>query len=205
MASEKITCPVEGCDEEFDDEESAAAHMKEKHLDVFSAQVPAEQALTDEALAGLPPGLAAYLPLANKYIDSRVQAALAAERPQIVAAVKGTIERVLADARAAGVSVPGVPSGPGEGGAIPGSPVTPQGLAWINLLRGGGGGESESLDEFIRKAGQFKAIGELFNPPPSITERVMQTAYIRSLEKVGLVTDKQMKDVEKSLLGEIEK
>lgn len=177
--------------------------MKEKHLDIFSAQVPAEQ--TDEALvAMMPPGLASYLPIANKYIDARVQAALEAERVHMVKAVKETIKQVLADARTAGVSVPGVPSGPGEGGAIPGSPVTPQGLAWINLLRGGGGGESESLDDFIRKAGQFKAIGELFNPPASITERVMQTAYIRSLKNVGLVTDKQMKDVEKSLLGEIE-
>lgn len=200
MASEKIPCPVEGCDEVFDDETAAAAHMKEKHLDVFSAQVPAEQELDEGALALVPPGV---LELLDKRVETKIKAALEAERSQIVAAVKGTISQVLADARAAGLSVPGVPSGPREGGAIPGSPVTPEGLAWINLLRGGGGGDdSESLDSFIRKAGQFKAIAELFNPPASITERIMQTAYIRSLKNVGLVTDKQMADVEKSLLGE---
>jgi len=160
--------------------------------------------LNDEAMvAMLPKEFAAYLPLVNKYIDSRVQAALEAERPQIVAAVKGTITQVLEQAKAAGVAVPGV-TGPAsrEGGAIPGSPVTPEGLAWIQLLRGGGGGE-ENLDSFIKQASRYKAIGELFNPPPSLVERVMQTAYIRNLKKIGLVTDKDMNAVEKSLLGEI--
>ena len=34
--TERIPCPVDGCDEEFDDEASAIAHMKEKHRDEFS-------------------------------------------------------------------------------------------------------------------------------------------------------------------------
>lgn len=179
--------------------------MKEKHYAYFMANT-GDLLLKDKidpeveaaGLAMVPPEV---LKLMDARIDERVQAALEAERPQIAAAVKGAIAQVIADARAQGLSVPGVPSGPGEGGAIPGSPVTPEGLAWINLLRGGGGGESESLDGFIRKAGQFKAIAELFNPPASLTERIMQTAYIRSLKNVGLVTDKQMGDVEKELLG----
>ena len=178
--------------------------MKEKHLDVYSAQVPAEQDLADEALVAMVPPAA--LALLDKRVETKIQAALEAERVHMVEAVKGTITQILEQAKAAGVNIPGI-TGPAmrEGGAIPGSPVTPEGLAWINLLRGGGGGgDSESLDSFIQQAQRFRAIGELFNPPPSITERVMQTAYIRSLKKVGLVTDKQMKDVEKSLLGDIE-
>jgi len=207
VSSEKVPCPV--CGEVFDDKEAATTHMKEKHRDEFSHpevppvgrdESPQEEENPSEVVVDLPPieGVTSNVidPLAllppeimaamEKKMDDRITAAI----PKIVDALKAAIA-----SGAPGAAPPG-------GGVIPGSPVTPTGVAVLKEIFGGGGGGD--LEGFIRQANQYKAIGELFNPPPSLTERVMQTAYVRSLKNVGLVTDKQMKDVEKSLLGDVE-
>lgn len=217
MPDEKIPCPVEGCDEVFADEAEAMAHMKEKHRDDFAPpqeqiippeEPPADQVQTVEkekvkpdALTMVPPGLMAAME--NK-MDERIEAALESYLPQVQEAVAGAMQNIIAaQAQAAGLAM-NPATGLPEGGVVTGSPVTPMGAAIINWMTRGSGGGVGDLENFIRQANQFKAIGELFNPPASLTERIMQTAYIRSLKNVGLVTDKQMSDVEKSLLGDVE-
>lgn len=208
----KIPCPVAGCDEVFEDEAAAIAHMKAEHLEEFTSHTgelgeqlkvnvsPGVQDV-DAALAMVPPELMKEI---EARMDARIGAALEAFMPQVQAAVKGSIEQVIAQAKAAGVSIPGVtgnPTGP-PGGVVDGSPVTPAGAELIKAIFGGGGGTD--IEGFIRQANQYKALGDLFNPGPSITDRIMQTAYIRNLKNLGLVTDKSMKAVEKELLGEVE-
>ena len=225
MSSEKVPCPV--CGEVFDDKEAATAHMKEKHRDEFSHpevppvgrdESPQEEENPSEVVVDLPPieGVTSNVidPLAllppeimaamEKKMDERIEVAFEAERPRVIKAMEVAIENVVKKATAAGFTIPGVTGNPAEGGVVQGSPVTPAGAELIKLMFGGGGGGGQDLEGFIRQANQFKAIGELFNPPASLTERIMQTAYIKSLKNVGLVTDKQMQDVEKALLGDVE-
>lgn len=197
MTPDKVPCPVEGCDMTFNDEAQAAFHMKEYHSDTFAPPTPDKPDEGDKFLGMLPPGM---LEVLDKRMDDRIKIAIAEVKPEVVEAVKAALGEML---RGAG---PGAaPSVAPGGGAITGSPVTSNGAALINaLLRSGGGGDTESLDGFIRQASKYKAIGELFNPPASLTERIMQTAYVRSLKKLGLVTDNQMKKLDKELLGGVE-
>jgi len=165
--------------------------MKEKHLDLFrSKEMPVEKDLVDEALVAMVPPEA--LELLDKRMDARIQAAIEAERPQIAAAVKGAIEGVLEKAKVAGISIPGVTGNPGEGGVVPGSPVTPTGAAFLQfLMKGSGGSDMENLAKTLTQA---RAISDVLNPP-SIWDRVMQNAVLRSLGKAGLVTDSEMKEL----------
>lgn len=207
--TDKIPCPVDGCDEEFDDEAAAIKHMKAEHLEEFTAHTgegdtievevgPVSSNENTDALAMVPPEL---LELMDKRMDARIKAAIEAERPQIAAAVKGAIEQVVAQARTAGIPIPGVTDNPGEGGAVPGSPVTPAGAELLKYIIGGGGGGGD-LTSFIQQANQYKAIGELFNPPPSLADRIITSAYIKNLKKLDLVTDKAMQKLDKELFGD---
>jgi len=146
------------------------------------------------------------LDLLDSRIDAKINKAFEEFKPELREAVRGVMEQSIRDAQAAGIVPPGtVNPGAGvpEGGAIPGSPVTPTGAALLNWITKSGSGGEEGLDSFIKQASRYKAIGELFNPPPSIIEKVMQTAYIRNLKNIGIVTDKEMKTVEKTLLGDL--
>lgn len=199
--TEKIPCPVAGCDEVFDDEAAAIAHMKEKHQDEFAPATilpilppgggPDEPPRSVEALSLVPPGMLEAL---DARVDERIQAALVAERPQIQAAVKGAIEQVIAQARAAGLPIPGVTVNPAvpEGGVVPGSPVTPAGAQLMNWMMGQG--QSSGMEDLAKTLTQARAISDVLNPP-SIWDRVMQNAVLRSLGKAGLVTDAEVKEL----------
>jgi len=211
---EKIPCPVDGCDEEFDDEAAAIAHMKAEHRDEFTAHTGVSLEKTtlkienvpngqdnevDAALAMVPPGL---MKVIEDRMDARIQLAIEAERPQIAAAVKGAIEQVIAQARQAGIPIPAVTGTPGEGGVIAGSPVTPAGAELIKQIFGGGGGTD--IETFIKQANQYKALGSLFNPPPSLADRIITSAYIKNLKKLGLVTDAAASKLDKELFPDTE-
>lgn len=210
---EKIPCPVDGCDEEFDDEAAAIVHMKEKHRDDFApaptqiippgeppeddVQKNPEKVVpigrdndVDAALAMVPPGLMKAI---ETRMDARIGAALEAFMPQVQAAVKGSIEQVIDQARQAGLSIPGVTDVPlKEGGVVPGSPVTPTGAAFLQfLMKGGGGSDMENLAKTLTQA---RAISDVLNPP-TVWDRVMQNAVLRSLGKAGLVTDSELKEL----------
>lgn len=204
---EKIPCPVAGCGEVFDDEAAAIAHMKAEHRDEFTAHtgvsleetvlkvedVPIGRDNEDaDALAMVPPGLMKAI---EGRMDARIQLAIEAERPQIAAAVKGAIEQVVAKARQAGIPIPGVTLNPaGEGGVIPGSPVTPQGAELLKMIFGAGGGQGTQMEELAKTLTQARAISDVLNPP-SIWDRVMQNAVLRSLSKAGLVTEAEVKEL----------
>ena len=188
--ADKVPCPVEGCVEIFDTEEEAAAHMKKKHLDVFSAEVPAEKDLADETLVAMVPPEA--LALLDKRVETKIQAAMEAERPRIIEAMKTAIQQVVTQAQTAGVALPGVPNPLGEGGVVAGSPVTPMGAQFMQfLMRDSGGSDMEKLAATLTQA---RAISDVLNPP-SIWDRVMQNAVLRSLGKAGLVTDAEVKEL----------
>ena len=192
--SERIPCPVDGCDEEFDDEASAASHMKEKHRELYSAPVgrdkpsevvvdlPPIEGVSSNAgpLAMVPPGM---LEILDKRMDARITAAI----PQIVDALKAAI------AAGAPGAAPGVALPPG-GGVIPGSPVTPAGAELIKWMTSGGGGGSTDMESLAKTLTQARAISDVLNPP-SIWDRVMQNAVLRSLSKAGLVTEAEMKEI----------
>ena len=192
----KVPCPVEGCDEVFKDEASAAAHMKAMHRDHFTAHsgepmtqftVKIDPEAEDEenpsaALAMVPPEI---MKLMDSRIDERVQAALEAERPQIAAAVKGAIEQVLAQAKAAGIAVLGVPLAPGEGGVVPGSQVTPAGAQLISWMTKSD--QSSDMENLAKMLTQARAISDVLNPP-TMWDRVMQNVVVRSLRQTGLLT-----------------
>ena len=211
--SEKIPCPVEGCDEEFDDEKAAAAHMKDKHRDDFApppvqiippGEPPEDQAqkvgekkpreLEVPGLGVVPP---AMLELLDQRMDARIKAAIAAERPELAKAIEITVTRsfeaIANKAQAAGIVIPGVTGAPGEGGVVPGSPVTPTGAAFLQFLmkQGSGGSDMENLAKTLTQA---RAISDVLNPP-TIWDRVMQNAVLRSLSKAGLVSDSEMKEL----------
>jgi len=190
----KVPCPVEGCDEVFKDEASVAAHMKAVHRDQFKPP--------GEPLPGIPPeGIKEMLPtgaleLLDTRIDARVQAALEAERPQIAAAVKGAIEQVLAQAKAAGIAVPGVPLAPGEGGVVPGSPVTPAGAQLISWMTKSD--QSSDMENLAKMLTQARAISDVLNPP-TMWDRVMQNVVVRSLRQTGLLTDTEATGLSKQI------
>lgn len=194
---EKIPCPVPGCDEEFDDEASAIAHMKAEHRDHFSSpeSVPVPPVTEKEETEVMTvPDMAMLVKLVDQRIDARVQAAIEAERPQVAAAVKGAIEQVLATAQAQGFTVPGVTGNSADGGVVPGSPVTPTGAAFINFLMKQGGGASSDMENLAKTLTQARAISDVLNPP-SIWDRVMQNVVLRSLRGAGLVTEGEMKEL----------
>ena len=134
--SEKIPCPVEGCNEEFDDEAAASAHMKEKHRDEFAPPAvippggqppePPEGQVKVPGLGVIPPGM---LELLDQRMDARIQAALAAERPELAKAIEVTVTRsfeaIANKAQAAGIVIPGVTGAPGEAGWSP-APRSPR-------------------------------------------------------------------------------
>ncbi len=212
--SEKIPCPVDGCNEEFDDEAAASAHMKEKHRDEFAppavippggqppeppegqAQNVGEKKSRELEVPGLgviPPGM---LELLDQRMDARIQAAMAAERPELAKAIEVTVTRsfeaIAKKAQAAGIVIPGVTGASGEGGVVPGSPVTPTGAAFLQfLMKGSGGSDMENLAKTLTQA---RAISDVLNPP-TVWDRVMQNAVLRSLSKAGLVTDAELKDL----------
>jgi len=184
--------------------------MKDKHRDEFApepvqiippgeppetqAQVNARASLpNEEALLELvPPGMLALL---EKRMDVRINAALEAYKPEVAEAVKGAIEQVVKQAQAAGIQVPGVTDNPtGGGGVVPGSPVTPAGAELLKMIFGGGGGQGSQMEELAKTLTQARAISDVLNPP-SIWDRVMQNAVLRSLGKAGLVTDAEVKEL----------
>jgi len=185
--SERIPCPVEGCDEEFDDEAAAAAHMKEKHRDVFSAPVgrdnPGEAALPPPPEV-LVPGMEMVTPEILALMDARIDGRIEKAIPDIVNALKDAITQV---------QTPGAPVQPG-GGVIPGSNITPAGAQLINWMTRGGGGGSTDMENLAKTLTQARAISDVLNPP-SIWDRVMQNAVLRSLSKAGLVTEAEMKEI----------
>jgi len=195
--TERIPCPVDGCDEDFDDEAAAAAHMKEKHRDHFSDPVfdtsklrnpgdgqdpeddvvlPTEEVTSVPGLEMVPPGL---LEIMDKRMDDRITASI----PKIVNALKQAIAS----------GAPGAALPPG-GGVIPGSPVTPAGAELIRWMTRGGGGGSTDMESLAKTLTQARAISDVLNPP-SIWDRVMQNAVLRSLSKAGLVTEAEMKEI----------
>ena len=183
--TERIPCPVDGCDEEFDDEAAAAAHMKEKHRELYTPpgthetrayQPPPEEVPAVPGLGVVTPGM---LELLDKRMDARITAAI----PQIVDALKQAIAS----------GAPGAALPPG-GGVIPGSPVTPAGAELIRWMTRGGGGGSTDMESLAKTLTQARAISDVLNPP-SIWDRVMQNAVLRSLSKAGLVTEAEMKEI----------
>ena len=183
--SERIPCPVEGCDEEFDDKEAAAAHMKEKHRELFSApgvhDNPGEAALPPTAEV-LVPGMEMVTPEILALMDARIDGRIEKAIPDIVNALKEAIT-----SGAPGAALPG-------GGVIPGSPVTPAGAELIRWMTRGGGGGSTDMENLAKTLTQARAISDVLNPP-SIWDRVMQNAVLRSLSKAGLVTEAEMKEI----------
>ncbi len=205
MSSEKVPCPVDGCGKEFDTMELTAAHMKKDHNQEFGVPelvVPpspppgsqAEALEVPKSLGVVPPEVMTYL---NSLMDQKVQAALEAERPQTVKAVGEAIAAVIAEYQRQGL-VPGLAGAPGaKGPGGPGSKVTDLGgaiIAYITKPETGG-----DLTAFIKQAQQFKAIGELFNPPPGLADRIITSAYIKNLKKLDLVTDKAAEALDKEL------
>lgn len=199
--TDRIPCPVDGCDEEFDDEAAAAVHMKEKHRDDFApppvqiippGEPPADQVQTVEkekknpgtglesveipGIGMVPPGM---LEILDKRMDDRITAAI----PQIVNALK----EAIASGAPGGAAPPG-------GGVLPGSPVTPAGAELIKWITSGGGGGSTDMENLAKTLTQARAISDVLNPP-TIWDRVMQNAVLRSLSKAGLVTDVEMKEL----------
>ena len=207
MTSEKIPGPVDGCDEVFADEAEARVHVKEKHRDDFApapAQIippeepPADQVQAvekekkeEDVLAMVPPGMLKILDeRVEKIVEARIEAALEAYLPQVQEAVTGAMTRVVeAQARAAGIPIPVV----GEGGVVPGSPVTPVGAALLQWITKGGGGSTD-MENLAKTLTQARAISDVLNPP-TIWDRVMQNAVLRSLSKAGLVTDAELKEL----------
>jgi len=186
MSSEKIPCPVDGCDEEFDDEAAAAAHMKEKHRELYSApgvhDNPGEAALQSPAELPAVPGMEMVTPEILALIDARMDSRIEKAIPDIVNALKEAIT-----SGAPGAALPG-------GGVIPGSPVTPAGAELIRWMTRGGGGGSTDMENLAKTLTQARAISDVLNPP-SIWDRVMQNAVLRSLSKAGLVTEAEMKEI----------
>jgi len=184
--SERIPCPVEGCDEEFDDEAAAAAHMKEKHRELYSApgvhDNPGEAALQSPAELPAVPGMEMVTPEILALIDARMDSRIEKAIPDIVNALKEAIT-----SGAPGAALPG-------GGVIPGSPVTPAGAELIRWMTRGGGGGSTDMENLAKTLTQARAISDVLNPP-SIWDRVMQNAVLRSLSKAGLVTEAEMKEI----------
>ncbi len=233
--SEKIPCPVDGCDEEFADESEAMTHTKEKHRDDFAPppmqiippgeppedQVQAVEKETptstgdeegqsdsgghespivqpeqspdkEDVLAMVPPGMLKVLDeRVEKIVEAKIEAALEAYLPQVQAAVGGAMEKAIDDkARAAGIILPSVSGG----GGAPGTPVTPVGQALLAWITKGGGGGSSDMENLAKTLTQARAISDVLNPP-SIWDRVMQNAVLRSLGKPGLVTDTEVKEL----------
>jgi len=191
MTSEKIPCPVEGCDEVFDDEAAAAAHMKAEHSDLFSPPEdevitlpPIEGFSTNADLSMVPPGLMEAM---EKKMDARIEAALEAYLPQVQEAVTGAMKKVV-EAQAQG-ALPGAVLG---GGVIPGSPVTPAGAQLLNWITKQD--QPTGMENLAATLTQARAISDVLNPP-TIWDRVMQNAVLRSLGKAGLVTDSEMKEL----------
>lgn len=128
---------------------------------------------------------------------AEIESALEAFKPEVAAAVQGAMERVIATARTAGVNIPGVPAvnpttGLPEGGVVPGSPVTPMGaqlLGWITRKD-----EPSGMESLAKTLQEARLITDIMNPP-SIWDRVMQNAVLRSLGKAGLVTGAEMKEL----------
>jgi len=221
---EDIVCVV--CNEPFASMEAAAAHMKKEHPEEFSSPAVIEKsqpkgegaidethrgestqkgAALEQATPGnnpfsmVPPGM---LELLDQRVATKIQAAIEAERPQIALAVKGAIETVISQARAAGIPVPGVASPGAPPGGIMVPPVTSEGMALIQMMMQQNQGSG--LEGFIAQANQFKAIGALFSPPPSLADRIITSAYIKNLKKLGLVTDKASNALDKELFGDVE-
>ncbi len=197
---DKIPCPVAGCDEEFKDEAEAMAHMKEKHRDDF-APAPEETPLAEfapdqekvieetAAVAMVPPGMLKLLDeRVEKIVATRIEAALTAYLPEVQQAVAGAMEKAVKQVQGA------LPGGLPGAGVIPGSPVTSEGVALLNLLLRQGGGGGSDMENLAKTLTQARAISDVLNPP-SIWDRVMQNAVLRSLGKAGLVTDTEMKDL----------
>jgi len=123
------------------------------------------------------------LALMDARIDGRIEKAI----PDIVNALKDAITQVQ-NPGAPGVAVP-----PG-GGVIPGSNITPAGAELIKWMTRGGGGGSTDMESLAKTLTQARAISDVLNPP-SIWDRVMQNAVLRSLSKAGLVTEAEMKEI----------
>lgn len=132
----------------------------------------------------------------------QIEAALEAFKPEVANAVKEAITQVVQQAQAAnpGLSIGAIPPVK-EGGAIPGSPVTSEGVELLRFIMQGN--QPSDMDAFIQQASRYKAIGDLFHPPPTLMDRVMNRAVIKNLANLGLVSDKAMKTVDKELLGDI--
>ncbi len=183
----------------------AGAHMKKDHAAEFGAPPaiipppapppkPSEPIKVPKVLGAVPAEVLEYI---NALTDQKIQAALEAERPHTAKAVGEAIAQVITDMRAAGIPIPALdaPGAPAVGG--PGSTVTPLGGALLNYLtRPEPGGD---IMAFIKQAQQFKAIGELFNPPPGLADRIITSAYIKNLKKLGLVTDNAASALDKEL------
>lgn len=213
--AEKIPCPMAGCDKEFDDEAAAIAHLKAEHKDDFApgstplvrrgpgpdpdadkliemgqrhdsqrGEDAGSHSASDEPPQSMIPPEA--LALLDKRIDDRVSKALDDFKPELQEAVAGAIKKVVDQAAAAGIAVPGVTGG----GVVPGSPVTPTGAAFMQWLMGQG--QKTDMEQLATTLTQARAISDVLNPP-SIWDRVMQNAVLRSLAKAGLVTAEEEK------------
>ncbi len=203
MSSEKIKCPVDGCDEEFADEAEAMVHMKEKHRDEFAppqpqiipppgppggqAQVVKKETEPVPPVGMIPPGIMSAL---EAKMDARIEASLEAYLPQVQEAVGEAMQKVIAaQAQAIGIPIPNIGK---DGGVIQGSPVTPTGAALLQWITKGGGGGSTDMDTLAKLMMSARAISDVMNPP-SMWDRVMQNVVVRSLNKSGLLTTEESK------------
>ena len=55
-------------------------------------------------------------------------------------------------------------------------------------------------EEFLKTIQVFRAIGDALNPP-SITDRIIQMAFVRNLRGLNLVTEREATTAEKALMG----
>ena len=163
--------------------------MKAVHRDEFAP--PDEMEVPSiPGIEMVPPGI---MKLVDERIDARINAALEAYLPQVQEAVAGAMNRIVTQAQAAnpGLSLGAIP--PGGGGVIPGSPVTPAGAELIRWMTRGGD-DTTGMEQLAKTLTQARAISDVLNPP-SIWDRVMQNAVLRSLSKAGLVTDAEVKEL----------
>ena len=208
--SEKIPCPVDGCDLEFESMAAATVHMKDVHKDEFSApmprqppeppegqlqRTPEEQKELEEALAMIPPGM---MKLLDARMDARIDAALVRYLPQVKEAVTGAMKQVIGTKPHGTVDpITGLP----DGGVIPGSPVTPMGAQIMQWIMRGGGGGGTGAEAFLKQAAEYKAVFDVFQSPPSLAERMMTSAQMRMLRAVNkeFVSEKSLAALDKEL------
>lgn len=147
------------------------------------------------------------LPLADDYIDKRIQKALEAERPKMIEGLKRAIQELAYEA----ANPPPTPQQPTaatnqtEPTTPPQTSITPQGAQMLNMLLRAVSTPASSLESLATTLTQARAISDALNPP-SIWDRVMQNVVIRSLVSTGQMTKREQEVLERKIeKGEGEK